>query len=79
MTLGYLGDFMKKPTIKCKRCGLKSPEDNGCCSYCDHLKTEAELQSLKEEIKSNSIYSNKIGLVFIFLVFVISLLLYLSA
>ena len=78
MTLGYLGDFMVKPTKKCKRCGLKYPEKNECCTYCGHLKSGAELQVLKDQIKNNRKYSNKIGTIFFFIVVIISFLLYLS-
>ena len=78
MSLGYASDFMKKSTVNCERCGLKYPKENDNCSHCFHLTSERELQTLKTQLRENDKSFNKIRLIFVVLILMISFLLYLS-
>jgi predicted ATP-dependent serine protease len=79
MSLGVVGDFMRKPLKQCSRCGLKFPKNDEQCLHCSHIKNAVELQKLKEtindEIKSNS----KVGSFFLLIALILGLLLFLAS
>jgi hypothetical protein len=67
MSFGIAGSYIRKPTRRCSRCGLKHPKEDEHCIHCFHLKSDVELKKFKEAIKNEMNSSSKVGFIFLFI------------